>query len=92
MKTTTQPKKRGRPVGSKKAVKLPKDCGMVRDPETGELTYYPDSEDTVEQIKDWSRFKPQVPIVEQMSLTNKITLVLTAVNVAILISLVIKNI
>ena len=88
MKTTTQPKKRGRPVGSKKAVKLP----MVRDPETGELTYYPDSEDTVEQIKDWSRFKPQVPIVEQMSLTNKITLVLTAVNVAILISLVIKNI
>lgn len=92
MKTTTQPKKRGRPVGSKKAVKLPKDLGKIRDPETGELTHYPDSEATVEQVKDWSRFSPQAQEVEQISLPNKITLILTVVNVAILISLVIKNI
>lgn len=78
----------------KKTVKLPKDLGKVRDPETGELVNFsePDSEATVEQVKDWSRFKPQVQIVEQMSLTNKITLVLTIVNIAILIILVIKNI
>ncbi len=87
MKTTTQPKKLGRPVGSKKNL-LTDYMGNTFE----NITQIPDSEATVEQVKDWSRFKPQGETVEEMSLVNKITLVLTVVNVAILISLVIKNV
>jgi hypothetical protein len=46
----------------------------------------PDAEATAAQIKSWDE------VNECMSLTNKITLVLTLVNVAIIVYLTIKNI
>jgi hypothetical protein len=73
---TTQPKKRGRPVGSKtrSAIKLndkpfmfsekqqkifAKKVKEVYDLDT------PDSQATAQQVKDWSRFKPQGEINEE---------------------------
>lgn len=85
MKTTTQPKKRGRPVGSKNKVNHSKGWDNLWEKLELEL---PDSEATVEQIKNAARLLEE----PKMSLANKITLVLTVVNVAILISLVIKNV
>ena len=78
MKTTTQPKKRGRPVGSKKKV--------IDFPEMGTQ---------IMSDQEWEDI--EVPTLRRirepkMSLVNKVTWVLTAVNVAILITLVIKNI
>lgn len=92
------PKKRGRPVGSKKkVVKIPDNFWKELE--------LPDSESIAEQVKDWSRYSHQwqtgfdegtvcgyESASSDMKLVNRITLVLTLVNVAILISLVIKNV
>ena len=83
--TTEIKKKRGRPVGSKKKViDFPENWGKIKI-----------GDKHVDFDKAWEDI--EVPTLRRikepkMSLVNKITLVLTAVNVAILISLVIKNI
>lgn len=107
MKTKIQPKKRGRPVGSKTKRTVTKEelAASMVDKATkawsGKISvdnqYYGelDSEATVEQVRR-SMLNGYLNDIEEktkpMSLVNKITWVLTAVNVAILISLVIKNI
>lgn len=118
--TSTQPKKRGRPVGSKTIKKVQKSLEEMNtsQKEIANNVYkvhadnwqkqwdaIPDSEATVEQVKDWGRYnhdwqegfdKGTVTGYESaqsdMKLANKITLVLTVVNVAILIILIIKNV
>lgn len=95
----TQTKKRGRPVGSKtKLQKIESDVSK----KTHELLSLIPARDYLrnqERDKAWEDFMIPTPKElgvhrgnNKMSLPNKITLVLTIVNVAILISLVIKNI
>jgi hypothetical protein len=82
-----------RKVISKKAKTIDEFMDLVEKGVDAEYSNYdkqwadiPDAEATVEQIKSWDK------INEPMSLTNKITLVLTLVNVAIVVYLTIKNI
>lgn len=102
----TQPKKRGRPVGSK--TKSKNTIGSVYLRKLSDEAF---EEQMVKQAlplrgktkkdydKAWEDFMIPTPKElgmhrgnNKMSLPNKITLVLTVVNVAILISLVIKNV
>lgn len=91
-------KKRGRPVGSKNKVEFPENWGKIKigdkyvdfdsawdELEVPTLRRIPKIE--INEFK--SGFAPKLKY--PMSLTDKITWVLIAVNVAILISLVIKN-
>lgn len=104
MKTSTKRKA----ISKKEVIDFPEMATQVG-PEWGDEA---DAQSTVEQVKDWSRFKPQGEVEciryqggkelcfcddcildeePKMSLANKITLVLTVVNVAILGYLIVKN-
>lgn len=84
-KCAKPPKKRGRPVGSKKKViDFPENWGKIK---VGDKY--------VDFDKAWNDI--EVPTLRRirepkMSLVNKVTWVLTAVNVAILIILIVKNV
>jgi hypothetical protein len=61
-------------------------AGVLEGGATREVELFPDAEATAAQVKSWDE------VNEPISLTNKITWVLTAVNVAIVVYLTIKNI
>lgn len=93
------PKKRGRPVGSKtkkdKAwedfmIPTPKELGMDGWFHSFKVKNKKQSESaTMSNIAGWDK---RIGLITPMSLPDKITLVLTLVNVAILISLIVKNV
>lgn len=89
----TQPKKRGRPVGSKTIKKVQKSLEEMNtsQKEIMDKIYKVHADNWKEE---WDEI--EVPLLRRiekpkMSLPNKITLVLTVVNVAILITLIIIN-
>lgn len=108
MKTTTQPKKRGRPVGSKKKViDFPEMGTQVMSDQEWEDIEVPTLRRIPSTCKICGKYFKTFDAIgvyngqdchsdcypdKSMSLVNKVTWVLTALNVAILISLVIKNI